>query len=276
MTAQYMLTAQDGFSPFAPNATTALGTFAGGRASRRRVCGGLAKIRGPERADHRHRSERRSRRSTASTGKKGSGRDRPRPRRLRSNRREGSSRDDANLKVGDRFSLTERERQETPLGSRDLQGAPVPAAARQHQHPRVHASTSSTQQPRNLYAFTRREGRAEHIRRGRRSTRRSRRFPDAKVQTRKAWIDAQIRTSTTPRSLLYVLLALSVIVSICSGWCNTLVLERLRATRELGMLRAVGMTRNAGLAARPPGERDHRDDRRGARTAARRVPRACS
>ena len=67
-------------------------------------------------------------------------------------------------------------------------------------------------------------------------------FPDAKVQTREAWITAQDKEFNQFLILLYVLLALSVIVSIF-GMINTLVLAVFERTRELGMLRAVGMTR---------------------------------
>ena len=67
-------------------------------------------------------------------------------------------------------------------------------------------------------------------------------FPDAKVQTREAWIDQQDEDFNEFLTLLYVLLALSVIVSIF-GMVNTLVLSVFERTRELGMLRAVGMTR---------------------------------
>jgi putative ABC transport system permease protein len=67
-------------------------------------------------------------------------------------------------------------------------------------------------------------------------------FPDAKVQTREAWIDQQDEDFNQFLIMLYVLLALSVIVSIF-GMVNTLVLSVYERTRELGMLRAVGMTR---------------------------------
>jgi putative ABC transport system permease protein len=67
-------------------------------------------------------------------------------------------------------------------------------------------------------------------------------FPDAKVLTRSAWIDEQDKDFNQFLSMLYVLLALSVIVSVF-GMVNTLVLSVFERTRELGMLRAVGMTR---------------------------------
>ena len=67
-------------------------------------------------------------------------------------------------------------------------------------------------------------------------------FPDAKVQTREAWITQQDEDFNQFLIMLYVLLALSVIVSLF-GMVNTLVLSVFERTRELGMLRAVGMTR---------------------------------
>ena len=67
-------------------------------------------------------------------------------------------------------------------------------------------------------------------------------FPDAKPQTRADYVTSQSSFINTMLNLLYVLLALSVIVSLF-GMLNTLVLSVFERTRELGMLRAVGMTR---------------------------------
>jgi putative ABC transport system permease protein len=67
-------------------------------------------------------------------------------------------------------------------------------------------------------------------------------FPDAKAQTKTAYVKAQSSFINTMLNLLYVLLALSVVVSLF-GMVNTLVLSVFERTRELGMLRAVGMTR---------------------------------
>jgi len=67
-------------------------------------------------------------------------------------------------------------------------------------------------------------------------------FPNAKVQTKKQFVDNQISGLNAILNVLFVLLALSVIVSLF-GIINTLVLTVFERTRELGMLRAIGMTR---------------------------------
>jgi ABC-type lipoprotein release transport system permease subunit len=67
-------------------------------------------------------------------------------------------------------------------------------------------------------------------------------FPDTRVFTRQGWIDKEDEEIGQFLTLLYVLLALSVIISLF-GMVNTLALSVFERTRELGMLRAVGMTR---------------------------------
>jgi ABC-type antimicrobial peptide transport system permease subunit len=67
-------------------------------------------------------------------------------------------------------------------------------------------------------------------------------FPNAKSQTRDEFKDNQIGALNNVLNILYVLLALSVVVSLF-GIVNTLVLTVFERTRELGMLRAIGMTR---------------------------------
>jgi putative ABC transport system permease protein len=68
------------------------------------------------------------------------------------------------------------------------------------------------------------------------------RYPDAKLDTKAAWIANDQKDLDTTLMLLYVLLALSVIVSLF-GMVNTMILSVFERTRELGMLRAIGMSR---------------------------------
>jgi putative ABC transport system permease protein len=95
--------------------------------------------------------------------------------------------------------------------------------------------------PRNLYTFVEMEGGVtpENTTALEKSLEN---FPNAKAQTREEFIDNQISGLSSILNILYVLLALSVIVSLF-GIVNTLVLTVFERTRELGMLRAIGMTR---------------------------------
>jgi ABC-type antimicrobial peptide transport system permease subunit len=95
--------------------------------------------------------------------------------------------------------------------------------------------------PRNLYTFVRvRGGQSAEAQKELDQALKS--YPNAKVQTRQQFVDNQISGLSSVLNILYVLLALSVIVSLF-GIVNTLVLTVFERTREIGMLRAIGMTR---------------------------------
>ena len=112
---------------------------------------------------------------------------------------------------------------------------------------------------------------------GRRRRRRSRtgsttllaeQFPTAEVLNQQELKQNQENQINPLLGLVYALLSLAIIVSLF-GIANTLALSIHERTRELGMLRAVGMSRRQVRTHDPLRVGDHRADRRGARHGAR-------
>jgi putative ABC transport system permease protein len=95
--------------------------------------------------------------------------------------------------------------------------------------------------PQNLFTFVKTAGGVTDAETTR-LTRALAGFPDGKIQTKDEFTKAQESGINLLLKLLYVLLSLSIIISLF-GIVNTLVLTVFERTREIGMLRAVGMTR---------------------------------
>ena len=148
--------------------------------------------------------------------------------------------EDHNLQVGDRFDFLSGRAGHDARGQGDLRPAALLPAARLREHLQGEVRRAPRPAPEPVHV---------HQRRGRPDSAAQApidealaTFPDAKAQTREAWITEQDEEFNQFLTMLYVLLALSVIISIF-GMINTLALAVFERTRELGMLRAVGMTR---------------------------------
>ncbi|WP_350274912.1 FtsX-like permease family protein [Kribbella sp. HUAS MG21] len=100
---------------------------------------------------------------------------------------------------------------------------------------------SVTPQPQNIYTFLTMRGGVTPDNTAALSAALST-FPNAKAVTIEQFKKAQTDSIKSLLNVLYVLLALSVLVSLF-GIVNTLVLTVFERTRELGMLRAIGLTR---------------------------------
>jgi putative ABC transport system permease protein len=150
--------------------------------------------------------------------------------------------EDENLHVGDTFNLLTSGGNETLLTVRGIYKAPPffpllgSASILQSRFDQLY------ERPRTVYTFVDTRGGPSASAKGALEDAVAQ-YPDAKVQTRNDWIKAQDKEFSDFLLMLYVLLGLSVIVSVF-GMINTLVLSVFERTRELGMLRAVGMTRH--------------------------------
>jgi putative ABC transport system permease protein len=140
------------------------------------------------------------------------------------------------LAVGERFSVTSAKGEDLPLTVRAIEKSPVidaialgPITVSQAAFERAFESD------RNLLTFMRADAGAE-------LDAVFAAFPDAKAVTKGAYVDQMSSDIDSLLAIFYVLLALAVIVSLF-GIVNTLVLSTFERTRELGMLRAVGMSR---------------------------------
>ena len=149
--------------------------------------------------------------------------------------------DDHNLTVGSPISIT------TPTGKKlDLTVKGIfdpPAGGSPFGNVTFSSETfdANYDQPQNLYSFVEMNGGVTDANTVALETSLED-FPNAKAQTREEFKDNQVSFLNNILNILYVLLALSVVVSLF-GIVNTLVLTVFERTRELGMLRAIGMTR---------------------------------
>ena len=149
--------------------------------------------------------------------------------------------DDHGLRVGSPVALTFPDGAKRTFRVRGIFDPPTGGSPFGRVTVSAAAWDAQVDQPRNLYSFVLMEGGQTDANLAALDTVLEE-FPNAKAQTREEFVDNQIAGLSSVLNILYVLLALSVVVSLF-GIVNTLVLTVFERTREIGMLRAIGMTR---------------------------------
>ena len=151
--------------------------------------------------------------------------------------------DTENLAVGDKFSITTPQGKKVPLVVRGIYKPPseqldpllgeVTLAQR--------AFDQHFPRPKDLFSFVDTdEGVTSQTTAALEKTLGP--FPDAVLHTKADWVDERAGGIDIILNIFYVLLALSVVVSLF-GLVNALALAVFERTREIGMLRAIGLTR---------------------------------
>jgi putative ABC transport system permease protein len=151
--------------------------------------------------------------------------------------------DDHDLKVGSQFNITTPQGKRVPLGVRGIYEPPA-----EELDPLLGEVTLAQRafdvhfpRPRDLFAFVdTNEGVSANQTALLEQALKP--FPDTVVRSKSGWIDERAGGLDMILNIFYVLLALSIVVSLF-GMVNALALSVFERTRELGMLRAVGLTR---------------------------------
>jgi putative ABC transport system permease protein len=148
--------------------------------------------------------------------------------------------EDKSLTVGDRFQMLSPNGKSLDLEVKGIYDAPAFWQMLGSVSIPVDTFDATFNDPKNLYTFITTSGDASQTEQALEAAVAD--FPGVKVDTRDGFSQAQQDSVKPVLYMFYVLLALSVLVSLF-GIVNTLVLSVFERTRELGMLRAIGMTR---------------------------------